>query len=89
VVSVVPVVYTRVRHATHGAYGASGWDLDQWDVTSPERPHVARVGTDVPSDAEYHSGYVDREGRQHWIYIRCAPMSPEPCPRCEDVGTRS
>ncbi len=75
--------YRRIKHAAHyaPAHPAKGHDLEEWIVRSEERPEVARRGTDVPSDAEYHSGYV-HEGAQHWVYVRRAPLSPEPCSRC-------
>lgn len=80
----ISTVYSRIAHAAHYGYShpAVGHDLEQWDVASADRPEVARRGTDVPADAEYHSGYVDAAGRQHWVYVRRAPLSGPPCVRC-------
>lgn len=64
----------RIPHAAHYGNG-SGHDLEQWDVTTPAEIEA------LPRDAEYHSGYV-QHGRQHWLYVRRAPLSPGKCPRC-------
>lgn len=73
--------YRRIPHAAHYAYGhpAIGHDLEQWDVA---QAHHMPKPTDVPSDAEYHSGYIARDGSQHWVYTRIAPLSPGCCSRC-------
>jgi hypothetical protein len=34
---------------------------------------------DVPIDAQYHWGYVDEQGAQHWVFVRKAPLSPGKC----------
>jgi hypothetical protein len=81
--------YSRVPHAAHYVYGhpAKGHDLERIDVNTGE----ARCSRDrvvlgdaagLPSGYAYHSGYVDANGHQHWIYTRTAPLSPEPCARC-------
>ena len=73
--------YTRIPHAAHYSYGhpAVGHDLEQWDYAQPQR---LPVPPDVAPNAEYHSGYLDRQGVQHWVYVRTAPLSPGECPRC-------
>ena len=76
--------FKRIPHAAHYGYAhpAKGHDLEQWDVTSEARPEVARVGSGVPSDAAYLCGYLDKDGRQHWLFVRRAPLSAGPCARC-------
>lgn len=75
------IAYQRVTHAAHGAYGAGGWDLERWTVRSEERPE--KLQHLVPAGAEYHSGFVDKEGRQHWVFLRQAPFTPdEACVLC-------
>lgn len=70
--------YSRERHAAHTGPG-TGWDLEKWDVVAPTLP----ASPPVPADAEYHSGYVDRAGVQHWIYVRRAPLSEGTCVWCQ------
>lgn len=87
----IVVAYVRGEHAAH-AEGGGGWDLEQWDVRGVERhedvksvvgkPAAQAEHGDVPLDAEYHHGYRDAEGRQHWVFVRSAPLSPGRCPRC-------
>jgi len=76
------VVYKRVRHAAHyepGA-GARGHDLEQWDSVQEWRDPRPEC---VPPDTEQHSGYLDGQGRQHVLFIRTAPFTPDPlCPIC-------
>lgn len=66
-------VYRRAQHAAHyqGMPG-KGHDLESWDV-------VANFGDprpgDVPNNAERHHGYVDEQGRQHFVYVRTAPLT--------------
>lgn len=67
--------YRRIPHAGHYGHG-KGHDLEEWDVMSTERPEVARNGTDIPCEARYHSGYLDDQRRQHWVFTRIAPLSP-------------
>jgi hypothetical protein len=84
------VTYSREAHAAWCSPGdcdpKQGWDLETWDVNvgaggTPLRlvDGVARPTT-VPDDAHYSHGYVDRAGRQHWLYVRRAPKSAT-CPR--------
>jgi len=71
------ITYRRIPHAAHtGKF--SGWDLEEWDVTAEDssRPR------EVPLDAKYHSGYIDRAGNQHWCFTRRAPLSPSTCEWC-------
>ncbi len=73
-------VYRRAAHAAHYMYGhpKKGHDLESWDVTSPKLTKPS----DVPANAEYHHGYIDREGKQHWVFVRPAPLTPGDCPIC-------
>ena len=76
------VVYKRVRHAAHyepGA-GARGHDLEKWDsVQAWDDPRPAAV----PTNAERHHGYRDEQGRQHVVFVRTAPWTPDPgCQVC-------
>ncbi len=79
------VTYARIPHAAHYAYGhpAKGHDLEQWDVKQPKR---GPVPPEVPTNAEYHSGYIDKDGAQHWLWVRTAPLSPGECKRCSGVS---
>ena len=73
--------YRRIPHAAHYGYNhpAVGHDLEQWDYAQASR---LPVPPDVPFSAEYHSGYVDSGGAQHWLYVRRAPLSPGECVWC-------
>jgi hypothetical protein len=83
----VTVTYRRAKHAAHYDYShpAKGHDLEQWDVAG-DLPHEPRTGNpiappEVPRDAEYHSGYLARDGVQHWLFVRTAPLTGT-CVRC-------
>lgn len=79
-------VYGRERHAAHTGPGA-GWDLDRWDYAAPA---TLSVPEGIPADAEYHHGYLDTEGVQHWVYYRRAPFSSGRCVFCPPIaGDRS
>jgi hypothetical protein len=95
--------YSRTIHAAHDYYtGAPLHDLERWDVTlangTSAMPiysgiHAAHHGTaaiGVPPDAEYHSGYLDRAGRLHRIYVRrVTPASKAPdCEHCARRASR-
>lgn len=67
---------TRIPHAAHTGNGG-GWDLEQIDIQS-----ATRFGHNLPPGFEYHSGYRDHAGNQHWLFVRCAPLSPGRCERC-------
>ena len=75
------VTYRRVSHAAHYAptHPDRGHDLEQWDYAQPSRlPVPAGVGL----GAEWHVGYLNAYGVQHWVYVRRAPLTGETCPRC-------
>jgi hypothetical protein len=84
--------YRRIPHAAHYAYShpAVGHDLEQWDVDTQAEPGTtesARIlvrhsTIGLPPNAEYHSGYLDRDGHQHWIYVRTSPLTGPRCNRC-------
>jgi hypothetical protein len=81
------VIYGRIQHAAHYAYThpAKGHDLEQWDVTG-DLPRGPRTGDPiapsvVPRDAVYHYGYLDKDGVQHWLFTRRAPLTGN-CARC-------
>ena len=77
--------YKRIRHAAHTGNGG-GWDIEQWDAIDADDPGgivETKIRSDVPRDAEYHSGYVDRQGNQHWLYTRKAPLSEGICACCK------
>ena len=68
--------YKRVRHAAH--YGRrGGHDLEMWTFAAP----VNKRPDDVPTDAEYHSGFIYKDV-QYWVYVRIAEMSPGVCEWC-------
>lgn len=75
--------YRLVKHAAH--YGdatkkhGGGHDLDTWDVTAPKQPKAS----EMLAGAEFHHGYLDAAGAQHWVFYRRAPMSVEACEKCE------
>lgn len=75
--------YRRAQHAAHYGYGhpSVGHDLEQWDVTDATRRYPVRPG-DVPSDVQFHHGYLDLDGVQHLVFTRIAPLSGETCVRC-------
>lgn len=73
-------VYNRIHHAAHTGIG-SGWDLERWVFVAETNARP----DDVPPDAEYHSGFRDAAGVQHWIYVRKAPFSDGECSRCNPV----
>jgi hypothetical protein len=76
--------YSRERHAAHtSTTPPTGWDLERWDVTSPTLP------TSPVAGAEYHCGYVDRDGVQHWIFTRRAPLSDGTCVWCAVEQTQA
>lgn len=77
-------IYRRIPHAAHYAYShpAMGHDLEEWDITDSGTIVPHRVDG-VPEDAHYSHGYV-RDGVQHWIYTRRAPLSPGQCDRCAE-----
>lgn len=72
--------YRRVPHAAHYSFrhDGGGHDLEQWTFAAP----VNKRPDDVPRDAEYHSGFRDSDGVQHWVYVRRAELSPGTCERC-------
>lgn len=75
-------VYSRHRHAAHYEPGAGvrGHDLEQWDSVQEWRDPRPEC---VPWDATQHSGYRDEQGRQHVLFVRTAPFTPDPsCPIC-------
>lgn len=74
------VVFERIQHAAH--YGNGGHDLDTWTYAQPER---LPCPASVPRDAQYRSGFL-RNGVQHWIYVRIAPLSDGTCVRCNVDG---
>ncbi len=77
----IRVTYRRIQHAAHYSYRhpAVGHDLEQWDVMGLSMP-VHPSG--VPMGATYHSGYLDRDGQQHYVFTRIAPLSPGRCAQC-------
>jgi hypothetical protein len=85
------ITYRRIQHAAHyeaPGQGAKGHDLEQWDALDAGQIKRGRSGDPVvpdgvPADAEYHCGYIDRDGRQHWLYTRRSPMTGT-CERCQD-----
>lgn len=77
------VTYRRIPHAAHYSYGDSrvGHDLEQWD--SPDVGRHTGSGSPkradgVPVDAQYHSGYIAKDGAQRWVFVRRAPLSEAP-----------
>ena len=77
------VSFRRFPHATH-YQGGGGHDLEQWDVIGelPRGHGGNRVApSDVPRNAEYHSGYLDDAKVQHWLFVRRAPLTGS-CSRC-------
>lgn len=74
--SAMKPVIRRIPHAAHYMYEhpAKGHDLIELDVTSEKRP-AAPLGFD------WHSGYV-KNGRQHWVFTKRAPLSSGTCARC-------
>jgi hypothetical protein len=77
--------YRRIPHAAHYANGSAavGHDLEEWDVTSDAKPLKSAAG--IPADAEWHIGYLDKQGRQHWTFTRVAPITLGPCSRCQPL----
>jgi hypothetical protein len=79
--------YFREKHASHGAYGQPGWDLECWDVAQAfghARP------SDVPADATRDYGYVDALGLRHTVYRRLASLSDHPsCRVCQGAVKRA
>lgn len=77
-----PPVHSRISHAAHydNHHPDVGHDLEWWDSMLPF--YDAPKPRDVPANAERHSGYVDREGVQHVMFCRTAPLTGT-CPRCE------
>lgn len=73
-----PIEYQRHRHAAHYGNGR-GHDLELWHVRQAIRD--ARPAC-VPSDAEYHSGFV-RDGEQWKTYARRAELSGGACRFCK------
>lgn len=81
------ITYRRIPHAAHYQWAhGQGHDLELWDVVG-ETMSAARVaaGSAVPSDAAYSSGYVGKDGVQHWAFTRKAPMTDGPCALCEHL----
>lgn len=77
-VPVFRVSYRRIHHAAHTGRGA-GWDLEEWTAQVDRRdPRPA----EIPADAKYHSGFL-RDGVQHSVYVRRAPLGEGPCSQCE------
>ncbi len=75
------VVYRRAPHAAHYGYGhpAKGHDLESWDVVQLLWESPRPDG--VPADAVKNHGYV-KDGVQHFVYVRRAPLSAGGCDRC-------
>jgi len=71
-------IYTRSKHAAH-YQGGGGHDLEQWSFLAERNERPA----DVPSDAEYHHGFLAQNGDQGWVYVRKAPMSDGACAWCQ------
>lgn len=83
------ITHKRIQHAAHyeGPHPAKGHDLEQWDYLPDGQTTRDRCGDPVrpdgiPSGAEYHCGYLDREGRQHWLFVRRVPLTGPACNRC-------
>ncbi len=75
------VSHDLIPHAAH--YEGGGHDLARWIVRHPTQPTGTQLAiAGVPVTAEYHCGYVDRDGAQHWVYVERRPMSPGTCDRC-------
>lgn len=73
------VTYTREPHAAHYAgLPGRGHDLEGYTYAQPTR---LPVPAGVPSDAEYHHGFVE-SGVQRWTYVRRAPLSDVECAVC-------
>lgn len=78
------VTYRLVKHAAH--YGdatkknGGGHDLDEWDIAA-ESLNQAKALV-LLQGAEFHHGYVDKDGAQRWVFSRLAPFSAERCERC-------
>ncbi|MBP7551774.1 MAG: hypothetical protein KA761_15890 [Gemmatimonadaceae bacterium] len=49
-----------------------GHDLESWDVVQSYRDPRP---SDIPADAEKRHGYLDEAGRQHFVYVRTAPLT--------------
>lgn len=73
-------VYTRSIHAAHYAYSdKSGHDLERWDAPQAWKdPKPA----DVPDDTVRSHGYLDKDGKEHVVFTRIAPMTPGTCAYC-------
>lgn len=70
--------YIRAQHAGHYTNGPDvGHDLEIWEVEGE------KDRTGIPTDAEYHSGSLNR-GVQTWRYVRRAPMTGT-CARCDQL----
>ena len=81
----IAIAYNRAQHAAHyPEHPAIGHDLERWDVVGICRP-VRPEG--VPYDAEYHHGYLDEQKRQHYVFVRVAPLTGPRCSRCPAVRT--
>ena len=83
--------YRRIPHAAHYMYAETfapgspvGHDLEEWDVRDCDVGNTMRPtrSADVPHDADYHHGYLDREGYQVWVFTRRATLSPGRCKWC-------
>jgi hypothetical protein len=84
---VTAVKYRRIQHAGHYGYAGAdsrdrlGHDLEEWVYAKKSR---LPVPNHVPGDAHYHSGFM-RDGTQHWVYTRIAPMTGT-CPICAQAS---
>lgn len=76
------MTYRRLRHAAH-FIGGGGQDLHEYDVAGSDwRPGFGIKPSCVPPVAEYHVGYIAKDGSQHWVFMAPAPMSEGTCDRC-------
>lgn len=78
------IVKTKIHHAAHYVgHPERGHDLIQLDVTDTDwSPGKPRPESAVAIGAEYHSGYRDKDGKQHWVFNRRIPMGEGTCERC-------
>ncbi len=74
--------YQVERHAAHDLFtGAPLHDLETWTVLGD---FGARPGDAL--GAEYHHGFLGRDGKMYSVFTRRAPASQGRCERCPRQG---
>ena len=74
---------STVHHAAHFGYGMVGAnDLLEIDSVQPKSTPYPNAA--IAARAEYHHVYIDKDGNQHFVYVKSIAALPgSTCERCK------